>query len=111
MKSLAWGIQNVIPDNALAAWGARAILSQGYVDLLGDRMASLPEVPMEESEDKTALYTWMEEKAMPQIRKDAESIPGNDDMVYPIDDVRFHARYGAQRSYGYLYITTWMDPS
>ena len=37
----AWGLPHVVPDDAIAAWGARLIVTQqGAVDLVPDRMGS-----------------------------------------------------------------------
>ena len=37
MKSPVWGLPNLVPDDAPAYWGARAILRQGFPEVLGDR--------------------------------------------------------------------------
>jgi hypothetical protein len=37
----AWGLKYVVPDNAIAAWGARTIVTQqGDVDFLPDRQGT-----------------------------------------------------------------------
>jgi hypothetical protein len=38
IPKLAYGLRDAVPDTAIAAWGARAIISaDGYVDIVGDR--------------------------------------------------------------------------
>ena len=34
---------------------------------------------------------------------------GNDPAMYALDDGPFHIRASAQASYGYLYVSVWMD--
>ena len=37
MKSPVWGLPDLIPDDAPAYFGCRAILRQGFPEVLGDR--------------------------------------------------------------------------
>jgi len=37
------------------------------------------------------------------------TLRGNDPETYALDEGPFHARASAQASYGYLYVTVWMD--
>ena len=38
------------------------------------------------------------------------TLRGNDPKTYALDEGRFHARASAQASYGYLYVSVWVDP-
>ena len=39
LPRLEWGLAEAVPEDAVAAWGARAIVNQdGYVDLVPDRI-------------------------------------------------------------------------
>ena len=38
------------------------------------------------------------------------TLRNNDPMTYALDDGLFHVRASAQASYGYLYVSVWVDP-
>lgn len=107
-QSLAWGLPDVIPAAAPAAWGARAIITNHFLDLLADRMAFMPE---DETRDKAALIKWLDKKAIPWMGKLVNRIGVTDDDTHALDDGRFHLRCNARRSYGYLYVAAWVDPT
>jgi len=56
-----------------------------------------------------AILDWYGTKVMSWLDNLALDLRGNDPMTYALDDGRFHARASAQASYGYLYVTVWMD--
>ena len=103
---LAYGVSSVdIPDDCAAALGYRAIFTRGALDIVQDRVAR--HFPTQESHD--ALLDWYGAKVMGWLDNLALDLRGNDPMTYALDDGRFHARASAQASYGYLYVTVWMD--
>lgn len=104
---LAYGVSSVdIPDDCAAALGYRAILRNGCIDIVQDRVAR--HFPTQEGHD--ALLDWYGTKVMNWLDNLALMLRGNDPMTYALDEGRFHARASAQASYGYLYVSVWMDP-
>lgn len=106
MKSLCWGMQDVIPDESVAAWGARTILRQGSVDVVWDRQ----QLDAPDEKNFKAFTKWIDKKGLPWLRKEAKNIWGNSSDTHAFDDGPFHLRANAQASYGYLYVAAWMDP-
>ena len=103
---LSYGVSSVdIPDDCAAALGYRAILRSGAIDLVYDRVSR----HCPEDGAWQALQHWYEVRGTPWLDALAQRISGRDPLTYRLDDGRFHARAGAQASYGYLYVTVWMD--
>ena len=103
---LAYGVSSVdIHDDCAAALGYRAILRSGRIDLVYDRVDRC----MVEVTDWHALHHWYEGTCAAWLDALAQRIRGNDPMTYALDDGRFHVRASAQASYGYLYVSVWMD--
>jgi len=103
---LAYGVSSVdIPDDCAAALGYRAIFTRGALDIVQDRVAR--HFPTLVGHD--AILDWYGTKVMSWLDNLALDLRGNDPMTYALDDGRFHARASAQASYGYLYVTVWMD--
>ena len=103
---LAYGVSSVdIPDDCAAALGYRAIFTRGALDIVQDRVAR--HFPTQVGHD--AILDWYGTKVMSWLDNLALDLRGNDPMTYALDDGRFHARASAQASYGYLYVTVWMD--
>lgn len=103
---LAYGVSSVdIPDDCAAALGYRAILRNGRIDIVQDRVAR--HFPTQEGHD--ALLDWYGTKVMSWLDNLACTLRGNDPMTYALDEGRFHARASAQASYGYLYVSVWVD--
>lgn len=63
---LQWGL-NPIPENAMAAWGARAILKQQCLDLLWDRQCFVQGELSEREKDR--LVNWINKKGLPKLRE------------------------------------------
>lgn len=103
---LSYGVSSAeIPDDCQAALGYRAILKNGYIDLVHDRVARhAPEAGAWQ-----ALQYWYETCGMSWLDDLAQRIWSNDPMTYSLDDGPFHVRASAQASYGYLYVSVWMD--
>lgn len=105
---LAYGVSNVeIPDDCAAALGYRAILRNEHIDLVYDRVDRC----MVEVTDWHAIHHWYEVKGVPWLDYLAQRIWSSDPTTYSLDDGLFHIRASAQASYGYLYVTMWMDAS
>lgn len=103
---LAYGVSSVdIPDDCAAALGYRAILRNGHIDIVQNRAAR--HFPTQEGHD--ALLDWYGAKAMNWLDNLAYTLRGNDPETYALDEGPFHARASAQASYGYLYVTLWVD--
>ena len=105
---LQWGL-NPIPENACAAWGARAILERQVLDLLADRQDfAAPEMP--ESGKKTFI-NWINETALPKLRKHIVDQSWRDDSeeVFEYYNGIFHVRASCRKSYGYCYILCWQE--
>ena len=104
---LTYGVSSAeIPDDCAAALGYRAILRNGYIDLVYDRVSR----HCPEDGAWQALQHWYEVKGVPWLDDLAQRIWSNDPATYALDEGPFHARASAQASYGYLYVTLWMDP-
>lgn len=103
---LAYGVSSGdIPDDCAAALGYRALLRGGATDIVHDRVAR--HFPTQEDHD--AILDWYGTKVMNWLDSLALTLRGNDPMTYALDDGRFHVRASAQASYGYLYVSVWMD--
>lgn len=103
---LAYGVSGVeVPDDCVAAVSFRAILRGGVLDILWDRS----DRHFASEGAKGAMVDWYGDRAMDWLDQLAEKVRGNDTTVYVLDEGPFHARASAQASYGYLYVTLWMD--
>ena len=103
---LAYGVSSVdIPDDCAAALGYRAILRNGYIDLVYDRVDRC----MVEVTDWHALQHWYEVRGTPWLDALAQRISGRDPLTYRLDEGPFHVRASTQASYGYLYVSVWVD--
>lgn len=108
-----WGLAHVVPDNALAAWGARLIVTQdGGVDFLWDRQGS------DEGEHSRDLLNMLDKRLnVIELRKiigdllvsyDMQTRQAEDFILYLDDRLVIHANTNA--SAGYCYVTAWMTP-
>lgn len=105
---LNYGVSSAeIPDDCAAALGyrARAILHRGAIDIVRARVAR--HFPTQEGHD--AILDWYGTEVMTWLDNLACTLRGNDLETYALDEGPFHARASAQASYGYLYVTVWMD--
>jgi hypothetical protein len=103
MKSLAWGLPGLVPDDAPNMWGARAIFKNGIVDIVPDRHSlSATYEPMK-------FMKWLQKKGLKWLEKEAKCLRGNREELVSLDDGKFHLRANTNASYGYLYITAWED--
>lgn len=103
---LAYGVSNVeIPDDCAAAIGYRAILHRGAIEIVHDRVAR----HCATQAGSSALMGWYEICGMIWLDNLTCTLRGNDPMTYSLDDGPFHVRASAQASYGYLYVSVWLD--
>ena len=103
---LAYGVSSVdTPDDCAAALGYRATLHRGAIDIVHDRVAR----HIAEEGAWKALQCWYETYGMIWLDELAQQLRGNDSSIYDWDDGPLHIRASAQASYGYLYVTVWMD--
>lgn len=106
MRPLSYGLQNVIPDDAVAAWGCRAILKNGFVDIVPDRKDMvIPEQYM------VNFGPWLNDVMSDEgwVDLTAATMKGDRDEVKAYDLGPFHIRMSTNASYGYLYISAWME--
>lgn len=81
-------------------WGARAILSNGYVDVVWDRCQMVGGTDAERS----ALARWIDKVGMPAIRKLAKAMTGDQDFEERFEQGGYFIVANPKRSHGYLYI-------
>ena len=103
---MGWGLIKTV--EASAAWGARAIY-RNCVDVPWDRQHLAGDEPA-----KRALAQWLAKKTgggmtLLAKRLKAEGVLPSEDREIAIDHGRFHLRANPRKSYGYVYITAWMD--
>ena len=103
---LNYGVISIeIPDDCVAALGYRAIFHRGAIDIVQDRMAR--HSPTQAGHD--ALLDWYGGKCVSWLDNLTCTLRGNDPAVYALDEGPFHIRASAQASYGYLYVSVWVD--
>lgn len=109
----AWGLPYVVPEDAIAAWGARLIVTQtGEVDTLPDRMGG------DGGPHTTELYDVLDERfkmrTMRELLADLltsytmSTREGEDFILYQDDRLTVHAN--TRGSAGYCYVTAWLYP-
>jgi hypothetical protein len=119
-----YGLNYVVPENAIAAWGCRLIVTQqGYVDFVPDRQGSdggehsqellnvlNDALPLSELKDTVSLLLrgvrFREGNGFERVQmmtREAE-----DFILYLDDRLVVHANTNA--SAGYCYVTAWLYP-
>lgn len=105
----AYGLVAEIPDGVAAAWGARAILSYGKVDVLPDRQQ-----PVGEEDARRRLGTLVNSN-FGQVRDEVLRLCNRGLMIgnreqkhvlFENDEVIVVGNTNA--SYGYLYLAAWL---
>lgn len=105
---LAYGVSSVeIPDDCQAAIGFRAILRDGHIEVVHDRVARHATT----HEGYDALLAWYGTQGMAWLDELAKCLRGNDPNIYDDNVGPIHIRASAQASYGYLYVTMWVGAS
>jgi hypothetical protein len=110
---LAWG--RSIPEEMLnkiaATWGARAIYTSQVIDLLPDHQSwyvpGLLNTEPEADIRRKRLAKWINDTALPFLRKEATRLYGDESRIVTLDDGLFHIEASPQSSHGYLYIRAW----
>ena len=108
---LEWGLRREIPG-ASAAWGARAIYhaKEAMLDFLRDRQSA---GGMET--DRRKLSQWLAKKRGGGLQlltnriRSERLVPSSNETIR-IDHGRYHLWASPMRSYGYMYVTAWIDP-
>ena len=92
-----------IKQTSVCYWGARAIYEgragKYFVDILYDRQSREGSITKE-------FITWLDDKALPWLRKEVERIGlgVDEDQVLKFEDGKYYLEASPNRSYGYLYI-------
>ncbi len=110
LPKLMWGLKNAVPEDARAAWGARAIWKSGEIDLLWDRQS----VVALTDEDKKIFLGSMNGGVLASARERARELfregalrgdVSGLETLYEGPLATVVANTNA--SYGYLYIAAW----
>ena len=96
-----WGIQP--PAGTAVAFGARAILRDGYVDLIHDRMG----FSGEPGEAREALRTFLKTKGDRTIRELATACNPAVAHEFSVVEDGYVVKINTRASHGYLYIGVW----
>lgn len=110
--TLEWGLLKEI-DGASAAWGARAIYHarEAMLDFLRDRQSAGGT-----ETDRRKLAQWLAKKRGGGLQlltnkiKSERLVPSSNETIR-IDHGRYHLWASPMRSYGYMYVTAWIDPT
>ena len=110
---LEWGLRREIPGaRPSAAWGARAIFHhrEYALDFLPDRQSAVGA-----EADRRKLAQWLSKKRGGGIKLlinalKAKLVTPSSDVTVRVDHGRYHAVASPQQSYGYMYVTAWIDP-
>lgn len=97
----AWGLKDQIPHDAVACWGARAILRRNSVEILPDRQECINR--------NAEFLDWLRSTGLSWLEERAPNFRGDQDKLWFKDDGRFHIVCNTNASHGYLYISAWMD--
>ena len=114
---LTWGVRGVIPEDARAAWGARAIYSPGAVlplDLVWDRQ-SVCRTWGVRGAVRTAggicgyLLSLLNGGILDTVQEVTRGgDPGSQEVAVLYDDDEVRVVGSPQGSHGYYYITAWL---
>ena len=89
-------------------WGARAIITQGYVDIPWDRKNFDGDKDSPELDD---FFSWINNVAMPKVEGCVETRKWGYGikLSFNSEDGRFHLEADTKESGGYLYIGAWTN--
>lgn len=102
----------------MASWGARAISTGGYIDLLPDRQSWWQKTPdgklelrggAELTQESKLLLEWVNSKGLPQLRTWWEKERYDSGAKTTINDGPYHFFAATNNSGGYLYIRAWIE--
>jgi len=104
-----WGADWLLPKNFTIAWGARAIADKNYDKLKkGTHVASLL-YDRQGGAGNLAFWDDLKDFLDNHILPIQMNYDGSSNEVTNVDHGKFHARWTPNGSYGYIYITAWMD--
>lgn len=109
IPTLAYGLRDAVPDTAIAAWGARAIIGQdGHVDIPFDRQDMVG--------DSTAMRFALEAIPPGRLREIIQSKLANREIltreaerVTLFDNGQITVVANSNASAGYLYIAAYLN--
>lgn len=112
MERLQWGLTSSVPEDAIAAWGARAIDDRGRFDLVPDRQDAVGE-----DEPRKALLDYLNEHL--PVRKPGAGMDAavmhlpqeyGDHTIHRVWE-RDGVTVLVRRAGGYFYAVAWMVAS
>ncbi len=112
MWGLTWLVPTDYKETCVAAWGARAIYNEKFIELLADRQGFRTASDWEgKPDDATSkpLLRWLAKKGLPALRKWIKDnyIPMSSDKEFRFHDGEFELAATPNGSYGYMYINAW----
>jgi len=114
MKDIGWGYNGVetraLPENTLR-WGARAILENGYLDILHDRCSVSTQHPKIQKLLKalTGIRPLLNE-GVQRLWNSGRLRTDSGEVFVLFEDGLLKVVGSANRSYGYFYVTAWLKP-
>ncbi|MDH5523067.1 MAG: type IV toxin-antitoxin system YeeU family antitoxin [Desulfobulbaceae bacterium] len=107
-----FGLWNDCPENAKVAWGARAILNNGSIDILWDRQSA--RTPNKETAE--AFNRVLNKEVLPVVRKRVKELcnscemSGSENKLFTLYHKHGITVYGnTNGSHGYLYLIGFVD--
>ena len=108
-EQIPWGLKSAVPVDAELAWGARAILRDGYVDIVGDRQGFVGP-----SEEAIKSFSKIVQDALPLVKKRVLSLwdsraldPGFSENHILFNSEQLHIVGSTKASHGYFYLAAW----
>jgi len=105
---LTWGVRGVVPEDAQAAWGARAIYSPGAarpLDLVWDRQ-SVGSGSLKSMDHLLSLLNGGILNTVQEVTRGGD--PGSQEVAVLYDDDEVRVVGSPQGSHGYYYVTAWL---
>jgi hypothetical protein len=109
MSEGKWGLWSALPEGTSVAWGARAILKNGRIDLLWDRQSMKGCVP-----DRQDFARFLNKRVLLAVHETIEALwntgqlkPNKDEKHVLYDDDTCTVVGNTNASYGYLYMLAW----
>ncbi len=104
-----WGRAVPVKDYRGPFWGARAIYTNGYIDLLPDRQrACEDDVP-----GKDEFFDWLNDEGLAEFQgviDDCKPCQSSTSVfTYESDDGKYAVEGSPQGSHGYMYIVAWQQ--
>lgn len=105
---IQWGLRPV-PEEAIAAWGARGILERFQLDLPWDRQDFQGGILSKEEQNQ--FVKWINESALPKLREHIAVQKWRNDSTerFEFADGSRHMTANCNGSHGYCYILCWQE--